>query len=143
MEMMGLYDNFFKRNFFLHIYKFYYCTQKKHTIHYKASHLASMSESSISKQIAHSYNKNYIKNKPDNDQIWQFQYCLCFKKLTFCEIPWSWFWSHLSRKSPIQCSKVVKGALTGNNSCLEITLSWGLPSKSHHFQIAAFCQRFW
>ena len=134
---------FLKLNFFLYLYKFYYCTHKKTTIHYKASHLASMSESSISKQIAHSCNKKqYIRNtKPDNDKIRHFQYF--FKKLTFCEIPWSWFWSHLSRKSPIQCSKVVKGALTGNNSCLEITLSWGLPSKSHHFQIAAFCQRFW
>lgn len=47
----------FKTKLFLYLYKFYYCTHKKTTIHYKASHLASMSESSISKQIAHSCNK--------------------------------------------------------------------------------------
>ena len=47
----------FKTKLFLYLYNFITAHLKKTTIHYKASHLASMSESSISKQIAHSCNK--------------------------------------------------------------------------------------
>ena len=48
---------FLKLNFFCTFINFITAHFKKTTIHYKASHLASMSESSISKQIAHSCNK--------------------------------------------------------------------------------------
>ena len=59
---------------------FYYCTLKKNTIHYKASHLASMSESSISKQIAHSY-----KKQKDLSKILQFDinFNIFFQKTYF------------------------------------------------------------
>lgn len=60
---------------------------------------------------------------------------------SFNVIRWSSSGSHDSKNGSMQCSNVTSGARIGKSSWRDTERSCGCPSKSHHFQTAAFAQR--